>query len=51
MVIPKVKLVPQPESQETKGIVGYTWNKIAGTRHFLGGKPDGLDENQFERTL
>jgi hypothetical protein len=47
MEIPKVKLVTQPETQEGKDIVGYKWNKIAGTRHFLGGQPDGLNESEF----
>lgn len=47
MEIPKVKLVTQPETQEAKDIVGYEWNKVTGTRHFLGGKPDGLLENEF----
>jgi hypothetical protein len=47
MKIPKVKLVTQPETKEAKDIVGYKWNDIAGTRHFLGGEPDGLDESKF----
>ena len=47
MEIPKVKLVTQPETQEAKDIVGYKWNEIAGTRHFLGGRPDGLEESEF----
>jgi len=47
MIIPKVKLVAVPETQEAKEIVGYEWNEMAGTRHFLGGTPDGLNESEF----
>lgn len=47
MEIPKVKLVTQPETDEAKAIVGYEWNEIAGTRHHLGGKPDGLTEGEY----
>ena len=47
MEIPKVKLVTQPETDEAKEIVGYKWNEIAGTRHFLGGKPDGTAESEY----
>jgi len=39
MEIPKIKLVPVPESDEAAKAIGYEWNKEAGTRHFLGGKP------------
>jgi hypothetical protein len=47
MEIPKIKLITQPETHEAKAIVGYKWNQVAGTRHFLGGKPDGLEESGF----
>ena len=47
MEIPKVKLVPQPETEQAKQIIGYEWNDIAGTRHFLGGKPDDLQESEY----
>lgn len=47
MKIPKVKLVTQPETNEAKEVVGYKWNEIAGTRHFLGGKPDGINETVY----
>ena len=47
MEIPKVKLITQPETEEAKRIVGYEWNNIIGTRHFLGGKPDGLSETNY----
>ena len=40
MEIPKIKLVPVPESDEAAKAIGYKWNKEAGTRHFLGGKPE-----------
>lgn len=47
MEIPKVKLVAQPETEEAKAIVGYEFNKIAGTRHYLGGNPDGLNKEDY----
>ncbi|NOT73580.1 MAG: hypothetical protein HOP08_01540 [Cyclobacteriaceae bacterium] len=47
MEIPRIKLVTQPETQEAKDIVGYKWNDVAGTRHFLGGQPDGLEKSEF----
>lgn len=47
MEIPKIKLVTQPDTAEAKEIVGYKWNDLAGTRHFLGGKPDGLTETEY----
>lgn len=47
MKIPKIKLIPQPETNEAKIAVGYKWNDSAGTRHYLGGKPDGLSEKDF----
>ncbi len=47
MKIPKIKLVPQPETTEAKAAVGYKWNDIAGTRHYLGGTPSGCDENDY----
>jgi hypothetical protein len=28
MKIPKIKLVPQPETGEAKAAVGYQWNKL-----------------------
>ncbi len=27
--------------------VGYEWNEIAGTRHFLGGQPEDLETSDF----
>ncbi len=47
MKIPKIKLTPQPETEEAKKAVGYEWNVVAGTRHFLGGQPDELSENDY----
>lgn len=47
MEIPKIKLVTQPETNEAKEIVGYKWNNVAGTRHYLGGQPDGLTESEY----
>jgi len=44
--IPKIKLVPTPETAEASNAVGYKWNNEAGTRHFLGGEPtDGKRPN------
>jgi hypothetical protein len=37
--IPKIKLVPAPETSEASEAIGYEWNKEAGTRHSLGGEP------------
>jgi hypothetical protein len=47
MEIPIVKLTPQPETEEAKAIVGYKYNDMAGTRHYLGGKPEGLNEADY----
>ena len=47
MQIPKIKLVTSPETQEAKEAVGYEWNIEAGTRHFLGGTPDGLNGTDY----
>lgn len=47
MEIPKIKLVMQPETEEAKAVVGFKWNNIAGTRHYLGGKPDDLPETEY----
>jgi hypothetical protein len=47
MKIPKIKLITQPETEEAKKAVGYEWNDVAGTRHFLGGEPDGIEEKDY----
>ena len=45
MEIPKIKLLPQPETEEAKKALGYKWNEIAGKRHFIGGAPEEINEN------
>jgi hypothetical protein len=47
MEIPKIKLIPNPETDEEKSTIGYKWNKIAGTRHFLGGKPEEVSADDY----
>ena len=49
MQIPKIKLIPNPETDEAKLAIGYEWNDVAGTRHFLGGAPDGLTEKDYPK--
>jgi hypothetical protein len=49
MQIPKIKLIPQPESEEAKNSIGYEWNEVAGTRHFLGGQPEGISEANYPK--
>ncbi|WP_241935564.1 hypothetical protein [Hymenobacter cyanobacteriorum] len=41
MLIPEIKLIPSPTTEEAKAAVGYKWNDVAGTRHKLGGEPTG----------
>ena len=40
-------MITEPESEEAKDAVGYEWNKVAGTRHFLGGLPEGISEVDY----
>ena len=47
MNIPKIKLITAPETEEATSAVGYEWNEEAGTRHHLGGEPDGLSKNDY----
>lgn len=47
MEIPKIKLVTLAETEEAKTVIGYKWNDIAGTRHFLGGKPENINESDY----
>ncbi len=47
MEIPKVKLLTHPETEDAKSIVGYKWNDLAGTRHYLGGKPEGVRLEEY----
>src|ERR1700741_2384407 len=47
--IPKIKLIPQTETEEAKQSVGYKWNKVAGTRHFLGGRPEEEHDHDYPK--
>jgi hypothetical protein len=47
MKIPEIKLLPIPETIEAKEALGYKWNEKAGTRHKLGGEPEGLSEEEY----
>ena len=47
MKIPEIKLIVSPETKEAQNTVGYTWNKTAGTRHKLGGTPDGINNKNY----
>ncbi|MDN5202282.1 hypothetical protein QQ008_12930 [Fulvivirgaceae bacterium BMA10] len=48
MKIPKIRLVPETETEEAKKAVGYEWNDVAGTRHQLGGGvSDGISESEY----
>lgn len=49
MQIPKIKLIPLPESKEAEEAIGYKWNNVAGTRHFLGGTPEGVAEANYPK--
>lgn len=49
MDIPKINLIPKPDNEEAKSAIGYQWNEKAGTRHFLGGKPDGMEEVEYPK--
>ena len=40
-MIPEIKLLLSPQTEEAKAAIGYRWNEVAGTRHKLGGKPVG----------
>jgi hypothetical protein len=45
--IPEIKLRTIPETEEAKNAVGYEWNDEVGTRHKLGGKPNGLSIEDY----
>jgi len=45
MKIPEIKLVMLPETEEAQEAIGYKWNDVAGTRHFIGGKPKFNDSD------
>ena len=49
MKIPKIKLVTQPDNKEAEDTVRYKWNKIAGTRHFLGGEPEEKHDYDYPK--
>lgn len=49
MKIPKIKLIPTPETEEAKEAVGYKWNEVAGKRHYLGGEPQELEEKDYPK--
>ena len=40
-LIPEIKLITSPETEEAKAVIGYKWNEVAGTRHKLGGLATG----------
>ncbi|SRR5579884_661808 len=46
MRIPEIKLIPTPQTPEAAAAIGYRWNRIAGTRHKLGGEPDWIQQPQ-----
>ena len=47
MQIPRIKLIPQLDNKDAGEAMGYEWNTVAGTRHFLGGHPEGLTEGDY----
>lgn len=49
MEIPYIKLSPLPDSEEAKKAIGYKWNEVAGTRHYLGGRPDGISPDEYPK--
>ncbi|AEM69798.1 hypothetical protein Murru_0749 [Allomuricauda ruestringensis DSM 13258] len=49
MKIPEIKLISNPETKEAREALGFQWNEVAGTRHKLGGEPDGITEEQFPK--
>lgn len=49
MLIPEIKLVPDPQTKKAKQVVGFQWNDEAGTRHKLGGEPDFIQEESWPK--
>ena len=47
MKIPKIPLIPKPESDEARNAIGYKWNDEAGKRHQLGGDPEWIQEENW----
>ena len=49
MIIPEIKLIPTPESEEARNAIGYEWNEQAGHRHKLGGTPSGFESKDYPK--
>ena len=47
MIIPEIKLVPDPQTEEANQAIGFQWNDEAGTRHKLGGKPEFIQDEKW----
>jgi hypothetical protein len=47
MEIPEIKLIPAPETEEARRVIGYQWNEKAGRRHKPGGKPNFTQGQQW----
>jgi uncharacterized protein YwqG len=47
MKIPKIPLIPDPQTDEAKNAVGYKWNDEAGNRHQLGGEPEFIQTEEW----
>jgi hypothetical protein len=48
--IPAFKLVPEPVSQEARGLtLGFKWNEAHQPRHQLGGTPEHLKEADWPK--
>lgn len=47
MLIPEIKLVPDPQTKKAKQAVGFQWNEEAGTRHKLGGTPNFIQNEKW----
>ena len=48
MNIPEIPLKPAPKTALAKKAVGFKFNKQAGKRHKLGGKPDWIQKKKDE---
>lgn len=48
MNIPEIPLKPAAKTAQAKKAIGFEYNKEAGTRHKLGGKPDWLQKKRDE---
>lgn len=48
--IPPFRLNPEPLNREAAEAAGFEWaDPAVGTRHQLGGEPEGLAENDYPR--